>query len=35
MPSIILLYRMMIIGIVGASDAWRPIREPCMSSDIL
>ena len=28
MPSFSLLYRMLVIAIVGASDAWRGIREP-------
>ena len=35
MPSIVLIYRMMIIGIVGAADAWRPIRESCLNKDIM
>ena len=28
MPSQSLLYRMMMIAIAGASDAWRAVREP-------
>ena len=35
LPSIVLIYRMMIIGIVGASDAWRPIRESCLNKSII
>ena len=35
LPSILLIYRMMIIGIVGAADAWRPVRESCLNKSII
>lgn len=35
MPSVVLIYRMLIIGIVGAADAWRPVRESCVNKSCI